>query len=103
MPKGEVNAPAERSMITRKVQTNQGLAVVSDQVEMPSTCAAPFFDFKNFKARRAGASRGRVVRSARASALSVSRADRGRSSIGRRGRRTTWRWARPCTRRPLRV
>ena len=56
MPKGEMNVPAsERSMITRKVQTNQGLAVVSDQVEMPSTCAAPFFDFKNFKARRAGA------------------------------------------------
>ena len=36
-------------MVHRKaVQTNQGLAVVSDQVEMPSTC---FFDFKNFKVR----------------------------------------------------
>ena len=57
MPKGEMNVPAsERSTITRKVQTNQGLAVVSDQVEMPSTCAAPFFDFKNFKVRRGRAS-----------------------------------------------
>jgi len=30
----------------RKVQTNDGLAVVSDQVEIPSTC---FFDFTKFK------------------------------------------------------